>query len=316
MNRRDFHLRLAAALGAGISFPACAAPPTAALPPNKWTALEMISGGRLGVAVLQADGRIDGHRLDERFPMCSTFKWLAAACVLRRVDAGQEQLDRAIPFGADALLAHSPVTQEHAGNGGMTLAQLCAATIAVSDNAAANLILSTLGGPAGLTTYARSLGDTVTRLDRWEPDLNEATPGDPRDTTSPRAMAGLLHATLVGNALSSASREQLGRWMEATRTNEKRLRADLPAGWRMGSKTGTGARGTTNDVGIFWPPGRPPVVVVAYLTQTDAPEADRNAALAEVARRMVHAPDVRAVRPPAARRVGHGGSSRKVLVNT
>ena len=172
----------------------------------------------------------------------------------------------------------------------MTLGELCHATITTSDNAAANLILATYGGPPGLTAYARALGDGVTRLDRAETALNEAAPGDPRDTTSPRAMAQLLRTTLLGDALSVRSRGQLARWLEACETNGQRLRADLPAGWRMGSKTGSGGRGSTNDVGIFWPPGRPPVLVAAYVTDTRAPQADRNAAIAAVARRVTASP--------------------------
>ncbi|TFY97732.1 class A beta-lactamase [Ramlibacter humi] len=278
MNRRDFHQLLA-------TLPALSALPAWAQQKNgdPWAAIEASARGRLGVAVMQADGSVHGHRLDERFPMCSTFKWLAAAHVLRRVDRGQERLDRRIRYGREVLKPHSPITRQQVGEG-MTLGELCHATITVSDNAAANLILGTFGGPQGLTRFARGLGDKATRLDRWEPELNEARPGDPRDTTSPRAMAGLLHATLVGDALSPRSREQLAAWLQATTTNGQRLRADLPAGWRMGSKTGTGARGTTNDAGIFWPPGRPPVIVAVYLTQSDAPEAARNGAAAQVAR--------------------------------
>jgi beta-lactamase class A len=280
MNRRDFHSLFGAAVAAA-ALPGCAQLP----PQNAWLPIEASSGGRMGVAVLQADGSLQGHRLDERFPMCSTFKWLAAAHVLQRVDRGLERLDRRIPYGRDALVPHSPVTQEHVG-AGMTLGELCHATITTSDNAAANLILATYGGPQGLTSYARSLGDSVTRLDRWEPAMNEATPGDPRDTTSPRAMAQLLKATLLGDALSIGSRDQLARWLEACETNGQRLKANLPAGWRLGSKTGTGARGSTNDVGIFWPPGGPPVLVAVYITNTQAPPADRSGAIAAVARRV------------------------------
>ena len=284
MNRRDFQSHLAAAVAATL-VPGCARPLQAPAQDNPWQAIETLSGGRLGVAVLQADGRIEGHRLDERFPMCSTFKWLAAACVLNRVDRGLDRLDRRIRYGREALLPHSPVTGRHVGEG-MTLGELCHATITTSDNAAGNLILDSYGGPQGLTAYARSLGDSVTRLDRWETELNEATPGDPRDTTSPRAMATLLRTTLLGDALSPRSREQLARWLEACETNGERLRANLPAGWRMGSKTGSGGRGSTNDVGIFWPPGRPPVLVAVYITDTRAPAADRNRAIAAVARRV------------------------------
>jgi len=286
LNRRDFQMQLAAAATA-VTLPALAQPEPERLGPRSWASTESASGGRMGVAILHADGGMEGHRLDERFPLCSTFKWLAASHVLRRVDLGLERLDRRISFGREVLQPHSPVVEKHVGKG-MALGELCHAAITTSDNAAGNLLLESFGGPAGLTAYARSLGDEQTRLDRWETELNEAVPGDPRDTTTPRAMAQLLHATLVGNALSPRSREVLAGWMEATRTNLQRLRADLPAGWRMGSKTGTGARGTTNDVGIFWPPGRPPVLVAAYVTDTRAPEAARAASIAAVARH-VHA---------------------------
>ena len=292
-NRRRFTAALAATTAFGLR-PARAAAEAQKggdpAPVAPWPEIERDAGGRLGVAVLDtASGRLAGHRLDERFPMCSTFKWLAAAMVLARVDAGDERLDRRIPYGREVLLPHSPVTEKHAGRGGLTLGELCEATITVSDNAAANLILARFGGPASLTRYVRSLGDPHTRLDRTEPTLNEATPGDPRDTTTPAAMAGALQAALLGNALSPASREQLRAWMEATRTNLKRLRADLPEAWRLGSKTGTGARGSTNDVGIYWPPGRPPIVVAAYLTQCSAPEPDRQWAIARVARWVTRA---------------------------
>ena len=283
MNRRQF--QIAAALAAA-RLPAYAQPRGTDRSQDSWDPIEAASGGRMGIAVLQASGQLEGHRLDERFPMCSTFKWLAAANVLHRVDRGQERLDRRVRVDRSALLPNSPVSSLHTGEPGMTMGELCEAAITVSDNAAANLILRTLGGPPGLTRYARSLGDEKTRLDRWETQLNEARPGDPRDTTTPRAMAGLLQRTLMGDALSSQSRAQLAAWLEATKTNGKRLRADLPAGWRMGSKTGTGDRGSTNDVGIFWPAGRPPIVVVTYLTESAASDAARNGAIAAVARRV------------------------------
>ncbi len=289
MHRRRFNHHLAWALAGSAPLLARAAQNSPdPLPRSLWQRIETGAAGRLGVALLHtADGRLEGHRLDERFPMCSTFKWLAAALVLNRVDGGQEQLARRIAFGPDALLPHSPVTAAHAGGSGMTLAELCEATVTVSDNAAANLILRSFGGPPALTRYARTLGDTTTRLDRMEPELNEAAAGDPRDTTTPRGMATSLRAAVLGDALSAAGREQLTRWLEATRTNGKRLRAGLPAGWRMGSKTGTGERGSTNDVGVFWPPGRPPIVVAVYLTETAAAESGRNAAVAAVARAVI-----------------------------
>ena len=279
MNRREFQI---AALAAA-TFPArsqTAAPARVA----DWQAIEKRSGGRLGVAVLRSNGQLEGHRLDERFPMCSTFKWLVAANVLRRVDQGQEQLDRRVPIDRKSLLANSPVTSRHVGAAGMTIGDLCEATVTVSDNAAANLLMASLGGPAGLTRYIRTLGDATTRLDRWEPQLNEARPGDARDTTTPRAMAQSMTQALLGDALSPSGRAQLARWLEACQTDGKRLRAGLPAGWRLGSKTGTGDRGSTNDVGIFWPPERPPIVVAVYLTESAADEAARTGAIAAVAR--------------------------------
>ncbi|MEJ7928588.1 class A beta-lactamase [Ramlibacter sp. AN1015] len=284
MQRRIFNLQAFSALAATTPLAAFAARAQAGS--QSWSAIERESGGRLGVATLHADHRLDGHRLDERFPMCSTFKWLAAAYVLHRVDQGLETLERRIRVGKDVLLPHSPVTSQHVGGQGMTLDALCRATITVSDNAAANLILATFGGPQALTGYVRARGDAVTRLDRWEPALNESRPGDPRDTTSVRAMAHLLHAHLVADALSPASRRQLARWMQATRTNGQRLRANLPPGWDMGSKTGTGPRGTTADVGIFWPPARPPLIVAVYLTESEADEATRSGAIARVAARV------------------------------
>ena len=284
MQRRDFGALAAAAFLSGLAARA-GAQASASLGSSPWPAIEQAAAGRLGVAVLDtATGRLEGHRLDERFPMCSTFKWLAAAQVLSRVDAGQERLERRIAYGRDALIAHSPITERHAG-AGMTVATLCEATVTVSDNAAGNLLLHSFGGPAALTAFARTLGDTATRLDRMEPALNESLPGDPRDTTTPRGMATALRAAVLGEALSPASRERLVQWLQATKTNGARLGADLPAGWRLGSKTGTGERGSTNDVGVFWPAGgRAPVVVAAYLTGTTAPMAQRNAAIAAVAR--------------------------------
>ena len=154
----------------------------------------------------------------------------------------------------------------------------------VSDNTAGNLILATLGGPAGFTAYVRTLGDGITRLDRIETALNEALPGDPRDTTTPLAMLGNLQKLMLGDVLSSASKEQLTRWMLGNKTGDTRLRAQLPPGWRTGDKTGAGERGTNNDVGVLWPPEGKPIVVAAYLTGTSAAVEQRNATLAAVGR--------------------------------
>jgi len=286
LQRRDLNALAAAGLLAGLPRRGLASP-LARLSEAPWRAIEQAAGGRLGVAVLETgNGRLEGYRLGERFPMCSTYKWLAGACVLARVDAGRERLDRRIAYGRDALITYSPVTERHAG-GDMAIADLCEAAITLSDNSAGNLLLASFGGPAALTAFARTLGDTTTRLDRMEPALNEGRPGDPRDTTTPRGMATSLRAAVLGHALSPVSRERLAQWLQATKTSGARLGADLPTGWRLGSKTGTGERGSTHDVGVYWPPaGRTPLVVAAYLTETAAPLAQRQAAIAAVARHV------------------------------
>jgi len=251
---------------------------------ERWRAIEASVAGRLGVAVLDtATGALEGYRLDERFAMCSTFKFLAVAMVLARVDAGQQRLDERIVVTRASLIDWSPVTGKHVGQP-MSVADLCEAAITLSDNAAANLLLASAGGPAAVTAFARRIGDDVTRLDRTEPTLNEGTPGDPRDTSTPRAMARTLQTVLLGNALSPASRARLVAWMTATATGVERLRAGLPVDWRLAHKTGTGRLGTTNDIGVLWPPRRAPLVVVSYLTECAAPAAAREAALARVAR--------------------------------
>jgi beta-lactamase class A len=246
--------------------------------------IEAKSGGRLGVAVFDThSGTGAGHRADERFPLCSTFKLLAAAAVLARVDAGKENLDRQIEIDRTDIVVYSPITEQHVGRS-MSLAALCEAAMTVSDNTAGNLLLATLGGPQGVTAYARSLGDATTRLDRIEPDLNEAVPGDPRDTTSPSAMLGDLRTLVLGGALSAPSRDRLIDWLIANKTGDTRLRAGLPAQWRVGDKTGSGARGTTNAIGIAWPPERTPILVTAYLTETEASKDRRDGTLAAVGR--------------------------------
>ena len=258
-------------------------------------ALEVRSGGRLGVAVLDsATGAVFGHRADERFAMCSTFKALVAGLILARVDHGQERLNRRIVYDKGVLITHSPVTEQHVGDG-MTVGALCEATVTQSDNAAANLLLDTFGGPAAVTAFARTLGDKVTRLDRREPELNVVKPGEVHDTTSPNAMLGSLRALTLGSALSSASRQQLVAWLVGNQTGDKRLRAGLPSGWKVGDKTGSwgdGKIGNTNDIAVTWPPpvdgiGRLPILITAYLADAKVDDVQRNAVIAEVARAVV-----------------------------
>jgi len=256
----------------------------------KLAAIEADSGGRLGVAVLDmANGARSGHRADERFPMCSTFKLLAAGAILTRVDEGRDRLERRVHYKAADLVAYSPITKPHVGGDGMSLGQLCEAALTYSDNTAANLLLATLGGPTAITAFARTLGDRATRLDRNEPTLNESVPGDPRDTTTPAAILGDLRRMTLGDALTPASRDQLIHWLEANTTGNDRIRAGLPTSWRVGDKTGTGSHGSTNDVALIWPPDRAPLLVSVYLTQTEAPAEHRDATLAAVSRAIAEA---------------------------
>jgi beta-lactamase class A len=268
--------------GLAGALPAQAAAGIAGLP-HRFARIEAARGGRLGVAVLDTGtGRQAGYRQDERFPILSTYKTLAAAAVLARADAGKDSMERRVRFTRDDLVTYSPVTEKHVGQG-MTLAALCEAAIVTSDNTAGNLLFDAVEGPAGLTAWLRTIGDPVTRLDRLETALNEALPGDPRDTTTPAAMVLDLQALALGSVLSSSSRERLVAWLRGCRTGDARLRARLPQGWTAGEKTGTGERNSSNDAGLLWPPnGAPPVLVAAYLTGGAADSAVRDAALADV----------------------------------
>jgi beta-lactamase class A len=233
-------------------------------------------------------GRSIAYRAHERFPMCSTFKLLLVGAVLALVDERNESLARLVGYGNADMIANSPVTSAHLNKASLTVSQLCAAAIEHSDNTAANLLIHSLLGPAGVTKFARKIGDPVTRLDRDEPQLNSAVPGDPRDTTSPAAMAADAQALVLGNVLSAHLRAQLRAWLVADETGTQRLRAGVPATWREGDKTGTGDRGTANDVAIFWPPQRAPIVVAAYATGMTVSASAQDAILANVGRIVYH----------------------------
>jgi beta-lactamase class A len=249
-------------------------------------AIESQLGGRVGVAALDtATGQHLEHRASERFPMCSTFKFLLVAGVLARVDHQDEKLDRLIPYTKDDLLEYAPVTKEHLAEGAMSVSALCAAAIQYSDNTAANLLLASLGGPEHLTQFARSLGDSVTRLDRNEPELNSAIPGDPRDTTTPSAMLSDMKKLLLDpGALSPDSQKRLEDWLIGNTTGMHSLRAGFPSNWRAGDKTGHGRNGSVNDIAIAWPPNRQPILVTAYLVESTAPDPDHYGAVANIGR--------------------------------
>lgn len=265
MDRRTF------ALGSGaLLLSACATPPASAMDwSGKLAAIEKAAGGRLGVQVLDtASGRGFGWRADERFCHCSTFKLSLAAMLLREGDAGRIDVNEVIPYSRADLMAVSPVTEASVDKGGLPAIVLAEATQITSDNAAANLLLRRLGGPAALTAFWRDLGDGVSRIDGYEPEINVIPPGTTENSTSPAAMARTLQRLAVGDALSPASRERLLDWMGRTRTGLKRIAAGLPAGWRSFDKTGTGMRegigNKVNDIAVVVPPGRAPIIVTGY----------------------------------------------------
>ncbi|MFS0753548.1 class A beta-lactamase [Noviherbaspirillum sp. 1P10PC] len=247
-------------------------------------ALEHSFEGRLGLCAIDTgSGRTLAWRAAERFPLCSTFKAVLAAAVLAESSRRPGLLQQRIRYTRQDLVTYSPVTQAHVGDG-MTVEALCAAAVQHSDNTAGNLLLQLVGGPAGLTAYARSVGDTAFRLDRWETALNSALPGDERDTTTPAAMSATLKRLVLDDALAAPQRAQLQDWLVGNTTGDARIRAGVPAGWRVGDKTGTGDYGSTNDVAVLWPSQRAPVTLAIYLTGTAPDAKPRNEIVAQAAR--------------------------------
>jgi beta-lactamase class A len=287
LGRRDFSKLIFGACAVGGSFRAV-------------SATTMIS--RLRDQVMQVEDRLDArlrfaaldtgtggtwrYQADQRFPMCSTFKVLAAGAFLARVDRGEDSLDRRVVINEDDLVSYSPLTETRLDDQDMTMAEICEAALTLSDNTAGNKILESIGGPSGLTEFARSIGDEVTRLDRWETELNEALVGDDRDTTSPNAMVQSLRKLLLGDTLSEISKQQLRNWMIANKTGDAKLRAGLPSDWIVGDKTGGGNNGTMADVAIVMPVNKQPLIVAVYMTETTAAFDDRNAGIAEIAKAL------------------------------
>ena len=255
---------------------------------NRILSIEQRTGARIGVAAIDTgSGKRLDYRSEERFPMCSTFKFLAAAAVLKRLDERQDQLDRFIRYDAKDILEYAPVTKAHLKDGGMMLGALCAAAIEQSDNTAGNLLLDTIGGPVGLTKFVRSIGDEMTRLDRKEPDLNSAIPGDERDTTTPAVMCADLQRLLLGDVLSESSRHRLEDWLRHNETGALMIRAGVPKTWTVGDKTGRCANGATNDVAIIRPAGGTEIMIAIYSIGSTSSTDDRAAIVAEAARTVV-----------------------------
>ena len=263
-------LKLACSAALIICLPACAKRPAAADVEEELAALEQRSGGRLGAGIMGVQsGTILGHRADERFALCSTFKLPLAAVILMEADAGRLELGARVPYSRADLVPYAPVTEKHLDRGYMSVVELAEAAQTTSDNVAANLLLRLVGGPSGFTEKLRAFGDDTTRLDRYEPELNYVPIDEIRDTTSPMAMAATLGQILTGPGLSSDSKYRLRAWMENTQTGLKRLRAGFPADWRAGDKTGTayseGMASKYNDIAAAWPhDGTPDFIVTAY----------------------------------------------------
>lgn len=250
---------------------------------DELAALEIQAQGRFGLYVLDTvSGAEAGWRGDKRFPMCSTFKTLLAARMLYLAQRDEIRLWRKLYYSPSEVVAWSPISEKRAGaNGGMTVQELCEAMVLVSDNTAANVLLEASGGPAALTQWLRELGDGITRLDRNEPSLNTALPGDERDTTTPQAMVQSLQKLLLGDVLEGYARALLQQWLVDSRTGDKRVRAGMPGDWTVGGKTGSGERGTACDTLIVWPTAQSaPLLVTAYLTGSPLDGAGREAVLA------------------------------------
>lgn len=251
---------------------------------QKLEALEKSTGGRLGVALINtADDSQIVYRADERFAMCSTSKVMAAAAVLKQSESDKTLLNQRVEIKKSDLINYNPIAEKHV-NGTMTLAELSAAALQYSDNTAMNKLIAHLGGPEKVTAFARSLGDETFRLDRTEPTLNTAIPGDPRDTTTPLAMAQTLRNLTLGKALAETQRAQLVTWLKGNTTGSASIQAGLPTSWVVGDKTGSGDYGTTNDIAVIWPEDHAPLILVTYFTQPDQKAESRRDVLAAAAK--------------------------------
>ena len=273
---------IALSLAASIAQPAAAASAQRAL-----KAIHKRIGGRLGVHILDSQsGRRIGYDDHSRYAMASTFKVMLAAALLWQWDRGAFPLSRPLPIARKDLVPTSPAVEVQlaAGAESMTVQDLCKAIVTQSDNAAANILLTAIGGPVTVTEFMRSIGDQVTRLDRIEPELNSNLPGDPRDTTTPRAMADSMLRIFTQDVLSLPARAVLIDWMNGSRTGMDRVRAEMPRSWQVGDKTGTGQNGAVNDLVIAYPPERRPILIAVYMSESELPLKDLAAAQAEIGR--------------------------------
>ncbi len=257
---------------------------------KKLADLEASSGGRIGLFVINTgdNTRIQYHA-KERFPMCSTSKVMAVSAILKRSTKDKHLLQHKIAYTRNDidLSGYAPITKNHIIDG-LAISELCEAAITQSDNTAMNLLMKKLGGPEAVTSFAHSIGDNKFRLDRYEPELNSAIPGDLRDTTTPKAMAESLNKLAFGKALEPTQQNQLLAWLKGNTTGSARMRAGVPEGWLVGDKTGTGNYGTTNDIGIIWPQNASPIVVAIYFTQNKKDATPRDDVIASVIRILIN----------------------------
>lgn len=262
-----------------------AAPAWAAAPIPGLADYERACGGRIGLFARNLkSGATLAWRADERFVMCSSFKASLAAATLARVDRRQERLDAVVRFGPGDMQDYAPVAKAGLGKGGLTVAELCKGAVELSDNTCANLLLARMGGPAALTAFWRAHGDSVSRLDHYEPELNRSPPGDPHDTTTPRAMAGDVQRFLLGEVLTPGSRAQLTDWMVNCQTGAKRLRGGLPKSWRIGDKTGNNGKDAVGDIAMAWPTHDGPIVIAAYTQGGKPTDAQQETVFAAIGR--------------------------------
>lgn len=252
------------------------------------TQLENSYAGHIGLSAINtANNERIQYRANESFPMCSTAKMLSVATVLQQSNKNTNLLKQKIIYKKSDLVDWSPVTEKHIADG-MTVGELCAAAISLSDNTAINLLINKVGGFDPINAYVHSLGDNTSRVDRFEPAVSVTVPGDVRDTSTPASMENNLQKLALGNGLRPAQRQQLITWLKETVTGNARIPAGIPKGWVVGHKTGTGSNyGTTNDIAVIWPPKCSPIVVAIYYQGMKATEVKREAALATATRLII-----------------------------
>lgn len=252
----------------------------------KFAQLGKETGVNLGISAIDmANNHIIAYQAEKRFPIQSTFKLVLVSAILKESMAHPDLLNQKMTYSKQDLVVWSPITEKHVEEG-MTISELCAATIRYSDNAAANLLMKKLGGPKAVTQFARSIGDKSFRVDNWEDNLN-SNPKDIHDSSTPGAMTQTLQKILLGHVLAPHQREQLFAWMKGNTTGDTRIRAGVPKGWIVADKTGTGDYGISNDIGLIFPPNGAPIVVAIYSNQNKKDAVRRDEVVASAAKMIV-----------------------------